>query len=388
MSTHKMERLFNPKSVAVIGASNKKGSVGYILIHNLIAAEYNGVIYPVNPNLRAVQGIHAFATVAQVPRKVDLAIVAVPAAAVPEVVRECGEAGVGACVIVSAGFKETGAEGRRRENEVVTIAQSYDLRVLGPNCLGYLRPGKNLNATFAHVMPEQGRIAFISQSGALGAAVLEWAIVNHVGFSAFVSVGSMCDVDFGDLIDYFGADPQTNSIILYVESITDTRKFMSAARHFAKSKPIIVVKTGHTPRAAMAASWHTGATAGDDRLYSAAFRRAGIVRVDEIEDLFDASEALSRVSQPARAAPRHRHQRRRAGRHGHRSPARPGRRARRAHAGDRRQAQGGAARVRHARQPGRSRRRRRRGALCRRRGRPHGRSRMSTVSSRSSRRRP
>jgi acetyltransferase len=298
MSTHKMERLFNPKSVAVIGASNKKGSVGYILIHNLIAAEYNGVIYPVNPKLRAVQGIHSFATVAQVPRKVDLAIIAVPAPGVSEVVRECGEAGVGACVIVSAGFKETGAEGRRRENEVLTIAQSYDLRVLGPNCLGYLRPGKNINATFAHVMPEQGRIAFISQSGALGAAVLEWAIVNHVGFSAFVSVGSMADVDFGDLIDYFGADAQTNSIILYIESITDTRKFMSAARHFAKSKPIIVVKTGHTPRAAMAASWHTGAAAGDDRLYSAAFRRAGIVRVDEIEDLFDASEALSRVSSP------------------------------------------------------------------------------------------
>ena len=298
MSTHKMERLFDPKSVAVIGASNKKGSVGYILIHNLITAEYGGVIYPVNPTARAVQGIHAFATISQVPRKVDLAIIAVPAPGVPGVVRECGEAGVSACVIVSAGFKETGAEGRRRENEVITIAQSYDLRVLGPNCLGYLRPGKNVNAAFAHVMPEKGRIAFISQSGALGAAVLEWAIANHVGFSAFVSVGSMCDVDFGDLIDYFGADPQTNSIILYIESITDTRKFMSAARHFAKTKPIIVIKTGHTPRAAMAAAWHTGAAAGDDRLYSAAFRRAGIVRVDEIEDLFDASEALSRVSSP------------------------------------------------------------------------------------------
>ena len=298
MSTHKLERLFDPKSIAVIGASNKKGSVGFILIHNLIAAEYGGVIYPVNRGAKAIQGIHAFATVAQVPRKVDLAIVAVPAADVPDVVRECGEAGVGSCVIVSAGFKEIGGEGRRRESEIVSIAQSYDLRILGPNCLGYLRPGKNVNATFAHVMPEPGRIAFISQSGALGAAVLEWAILNHVGFSSFVSVGSMSDVDFGDLIDYFGADPQTSSIILYVESITDTRKFMSAARHFSKTKPIIVVKTGHTLRASLAASWHTGAIPGDDRLYSAAFRRAGIVRVDEIEDLFDASEALSRVSSP------------------------------------------------------------------------------------------
>jgi len=298
MSTHKLERLFDPRSIAVIGASNRKGSVGYILIHNLMAAEYAGVIYPVNRHAKAVQGIHAFAAVAQVPRKVDLAMIAVPAADVPDVVRECGEAGVGACVIVSAGFKEIGGEGRRRETEIVSVAQSYDLRVLGPNCLGYLRPSKNLNATFAHVMPEPGRIAFISQSGALGAAVLEWAILNHVGFSAFVSVGSMSDVDFGDLIDYFGADPQTSSIILYVESITDTRKFMSAARHFSKTKPIIVVKTGHTLRAALAASWHTGAVPGDDRLYSAAFRRAGIVRVEEIEDLFDASEALSRVSNP------------------------------------------------------------------------------------------
>jgi acetyltransferase len=298
MSTLNLDKLFDPRSIAVIGASNKKGSVGYILLHNLIGAEYEGVVYPVNPTALAVQGIQAYATISQVPRKVDLAIIAVPAKAVPEVARECGEAGVRACVIVSAGFKETGAKGRRLEDQVVSVARSYDLRILGPNCLGYVRPGRNLNATFAHVMPEPGRVAFFSQSGALGTAILDWAAANHVGFSAFVSVGSMSDVDFGDLIDYFGADQQTSSIILYIESVTDARKFMSAARHFAKSKPIIVVKSGRSARSAQAAASHTGAIAGDDTLYSAAFRRAGIVRVDEIEDLFDASEALSRQTSP------------------------------------------------------------------------------------------
>jgi len=298
MSTHNLDKLFDPKSVAVIGASNKKGSVGYILLHNLIGAEFEGVVYPVNPTAQAVQGIQAYATISQVPRKVDLAIIAVPAKAVPDVVRECGESGVRGCVIVSAGFREIGPQGKRLEDQIVSIAKSYDLRIIGPNCLGYIRPGHNINATFAHVMPEPGRVAFFSQSGALGTAVLDWAAANHVGFSAFVSVGSMSDVDFGDLIDYFGADPQTSSIILYMESIMDARKFMSAARHFAKTKPIIVVKSGRTARSALAAASHTGAIAGDDTLYSAAFRRAGIVRVDEIEDLFDASEALSRQTNP------------------------------------------------------------------------------------------
>ena len=232
------------------------------------------------------------------PRKIDLAVIAVPAKAVPETMRECGEAGVAGAVIVSSGFKEIGAAGSKLEEEVVAIAESYGVRIVGPNCLGYIRPALNLNVTFAHVIPPAGRVAFFSQSGALGTAILDWAAANQVGFCAFVSVGSMADVDFGDLIDYFGADAHTSSIILYIESITDARKFMSAARHFAKSKPIIVVKSGRTARSALAAASHTGAIAGDDTLYSAVFRRAGVVRVDEIEDLFDASEALSRVSSP------------------------------------------------------------------------------------------
>ena len=330
MSTRNLDKLFDPKSIAVIGASNKKGSVGYILLRNLIGAEYQGIVYPVNVSAQSVQGIQAYASISQVPRKIDLAIIAVPAKNVPQTMRECGEAGVAGAVIVSSGFKEIGKEGKRLEDEVKSIAESYGVRIVGPNCLGYIRPAMNLNATFAHVIPPAGRVAFFSQSGALGTAILDWAAANNIGFSAFVSVGSMSDVDFGDLIDYFGADSHTSSIILYIESITDARKFMSAARHFAKSKPIIVVKSGRTARSALAAASHTGAIAGDDTLYSAVFRRAGVVRVDQIEDLFDASEALSRVEQPARAAPRHRHQRRRPGRHGQRPAAAPRRRARRA----------------------------------------------------------
>ena len=298
MSTRNLDKLFDPKSIAVIGASNKKGSVGYILLRNLIGAEYQGIVYPVNVSAQSVQGIQAYASISQVPRKIDLAIIAVPAKNVPQTMRECGEAGVAGAVIVSSGFKEIGKEGKRLEDEVKSIAESYGVRIVGPNCLGYIRPAMNLNATFAHVIPPAGRVAFFSQSGALGTAILDWAAANNIGFSAFVSVGSMSDVDFGDLIDYFGADSHTSSIILYIESITDARKFMSAARHFAKSKPIIVVKSGRTARSALAAASHTGAIAGDDTLYSAVFRRAGVVRVDQIEDLFDASEALSRVSSP------------------------------------------------------------------------------------------
>ena len=246
----------------------------------------------------------------------------------------------------------------------------------------------NLNATFAHVIPPAGRVAFFSQCGALGTAILDWAAANNIGFSAFVSVGSMADVDFGDLIDYFGADSHTSSIILYIESITDARKFMSAARHFAKSKPIIVVKSGRTARSALAAASHTGAIAGDDTLYSAVFRRAGVVRVDEIEDLFDASEALSRVSSPrgprlgivtnaggpgVMASDRLLHL------GGELAELTPG---------DRREAQGRAARLRRARQPGRRRRRRRRRALRQPRPRRSSTTPTATACSPSSRRRP
>ncbi len=298
MGIHDLEKLFHPASIAVVGASNRKGSVGYILLHNLLSGGYEGAVSPISVSTDSVQDVRAYASVAEVPRRVDLAIIAVPAGRVPETIRECGEAGVAGAVIVSSGFKETGAEGKRLEDEVKSIAESYGMRIVGPNCLGFIRPAMHLNATFAHVIPPAGRVAFFSQSGALGTAILDWAASKQIGFSAFVSVGSMADVDFGDLIDYFGADAHTSSIILYIESITDARKFMSAARHFAKSKPIIVVKSGRTARSALAAASHTGAIAGDDTLYSAVFRRAGVVRVDEMEHLFEASETLSRVTSP------------------------------------------------------------------------------------------
>ena len=298
MTARPLDRLLDPHSVAVVGASTTRGSIGQVLLHNLISAEYPGVVYPVHTTATSVHGIQAYPSVAQVPRKIDLAVIAVPAPAVPSVLRECGEEGVGGAVIVSSGFKESGPDGRALEEQVVSIARAYDLRVLGPNCLGFMRPGRRLNATFAPVMPELGRICFITQSGALGTAILDWAATNAIGLSAFVSVGSMCDVDFSDLIDYFGADPQTNSIILHLEALSDARAFMRAARHFARTKPIIVVKSCRTARSALAAAAHTGAQGGDDRLYSAAFRRAGVVRVDEVANLFAASEALSRVPSP------------------------------------------------------------------------------------------
>jgi acetyltransferase len=298
LKTRALDKLLDPQSIAVIGASNRRGSVGQVLLHNLIAAEHPGVVYPVHRSATSIHGIQAYPSVAQVPRKIDLAVIAIPAPSVPDVVRECGEEGVAGAIIVSSGFKESGPAGRALEDEVVGIARSYDLRLLGPNCIGYMRPAHRLNATFSPVMPERGRVCFITQSGALGSAMLDWAATNSIGLSAFVNVGSMCDIDFGDLIDYFGADAQTNSIILHLESLSDARKFMRAARHFAKTKPIIVVKSSRSARSALAAAAHTGSGAGDDMLYSAAFRRAGVVRVDEVANLFAASEALSRVPNP------------------------------------------------------------------------------------------
>jgi acetyltransferase len=293
-----LDRIFNPGSIAVIGASNKKGSVGYTLFNNLIGSGYEGVVYPVNKTASSIQGIHSYARIDQVPRKIDLAIIAVPAKGVPDIMRECGESGVGAAIIISAGFKEIGAKGKDLEDEVLDIASEYGIRFTGPNCLGVIRPKIHLNASFAQLMPDDGNIAFISQSGALCTAVLDWCYHRGIGFSSFVSLGSMADVTFADLIDYFGMDPSTNSIILYIEALKDVRGFMSAARHFARTKPIVVVKSGRFKQSAKAATSHTGAMAGDDDLYDAAFKRAGIVRVTEVEELFDCTAALNSQTRP------------------------------------------------------------------------------------------
>ncbi|MCD6445644.1 bifunctional acetate--CoA ligase family protein/GNAT family N-acetyltransferase, partial [Candidatus Bathyarchaeota archaeon] len=274
------------------GASDEEGSVGYILMKNLTELGYQGKVYPVNIHKTEILGFKAYKTVNQLPETVDLAVIATPAKTVPDIVEQCGKAGIPGIIIISAGFKEVGPEGKALEDKILEIKKRYNLRIIGPNCLGIIRPSINLNATFTAKMPKPGNIAFISQSGALCAAILDWAVHENIGFSNFVSIGSMIDVDFGDLIDYFGTDPKTRSILMYIEGITDARKFMSAARHFARTKPIIVVKAGKFSESAHAVASHTGSLAGEDLVYDAAFKRAGIVRVEEIADLFNAAEVL------------------------------------------------------------------------------------------------
>jgi acetyltransferase len=290
--TLNLNKIFNPKSVAVIGASDEEGSVGNALIKNFIESGFEGKVYPVNLRKTEVLGLKTYQTVEQIGEPVDLAIIATPARTVPDVLEQCGKAGTNGIIIISAGFKEIGPEGRALEEKISEIKKKYGMRIVGPNCLGVIRPSIRLNATFIKKMPKPGNIAFISQSGALGSAILDWAVHENIGFSNFVSLGSMTDVDFGDLIDYFGTDAKTRSILMYIEGITDARKFMSAARHFARTKPIIVVKAGKFIESAKAAASHTGSLTGEDMIYDIAFKRAGMVRVDEIADLFNCAEVL------------------------------------------------------------------------------------------------
>ncbi|MCX9009478.1 MAG: CoA-binding protein, partial [Candidatus Methanoperedens sp.] len=259
-----LDRIFNPKSIAVVGASDDPGSVGYILMKNLTELGYKGKVYPVNIHKPEVLGIKAYPTVEQLPETVDLAIIATPAKTVPDIVEQCGKADIRGIIIISAGFKEIGPKGKALEDRILEIKKRYNLQIIGPNCLGIIHPDINLNATFIPKMPKAGNIAFISQSGALGSAILDIATHENIGFSNFVSVGSMIDVDFGDLIDYFGTDPKTTSILMYIEGITSARKFISAARHFARTKPVIVIKSGRFAESAKAAASHTGALTGED----------------------------------------------------------------------------------------------------------------------------
>ncbi|MFA5572211.1 MAG: GNAT family N-acetyltransferase [Candidatus Bathyarchaeia archaeon] len=293
MVTTNLDKVFNPQTVAIIGASDVEGSVGYAIVKNFTQSGFAGKVFFVNIKKTEILGVKTYQTIDQIPEQIDLAMIATPAKTVPGVMEECGKANVKGVIIVSAGFKEIGPAGKALEDQVGVIAKKYGVRVIGPNCIGILRPRINLNATFLDKMPKPGNIAFLSQSGALGSAILDWAIHENIGFSNFVSVGSMIDVDFGDLIDYFGSDPKTKSILMYVEGITEARKFMSAARHFARTKPIIVVKSGKFSESAKAAASHTGSLSGSDDIYDAAFKRAGVVRVSEIADLFNAAEVLS-----------------------------------------------------------------------------------------------
>ena len=293
-----LDSIFNPKSIALIGASDEEGSVGYILMKNLTEMGYNGIVYPVNIHKPEILGKKAYPGIPQLPQTVDLAIIVTPAATVPDIVEQCAIAGIRGLILISAGFKEVGESGKILEEKIIEIKKKYDMRIIGPNCLGIIHPDIGLNATFIPKKQKTGSIAFISQSGALGSAILDLATHENINFSNFVSVGSMIDVNFGDLIDYFGTDPKTRSILMYIEGITDARKFMSAARHFSRTKPIIVVKSGRSVESAKAAASHTGAITGEDMVYDAAFKRAGIVRVKDIADLFNCAEAIGKQPLP------------------------------------------------------------------------------------------
>jgi acetyltransferase len=292
-----LDSLFRPRSVAIFGASATPGSVGNILMRNLLENPFGGVVFPINPKRRAVQGVLCYPNLAAVPEKVELALIATPAATVPNLVRDCVERGVAAAIIISAGFAELGAEGCKLEDEIRGIARGR-MRIVGPNCLGIIHPPSNLNASFAASMAAPGHVALLSQSGAICTAILDWARQARVGFSSFISVGSMLDVDFADLIDHFANDPATRSIVLYMESIGDVRKFLSAARGVSRTKPVIVVKAGRHEAGARAAASHTGALAGADAVFDAAFRRAGVLRVETIPDLFHMSEILAMQPPP------------------------------------------------------------------------------------------
>jgi acetyltransferase len=293
-----LDFIFRPRSVAVIGATDRRGSVGRTIFENLIRGPLGHTTYAVNPRHEEILGAACYPTIENVPGRVDLAVVVTPAATVPAVIRECVAAGARGAVIISAGFKETGVEGIRLETEILGEAQRGRLRLIGPNCLGIMNPTIGLNATFAQNMALPGNVAFLSQSGALCTAILDWSQREAVGFSGFVSTGSMLDVGWGDLIYYFGDDYRTRSILIYMESIGDARSFLSAAREVARTKPIIVIKAGRTQAAAKAAASHTGAMTGSDEVLDAAFRRCGVLRVNRIAELFEMADVLSKQPRP------------------------------------------------------------------------------------------
>ncbi|MCD4675676.1 MAG: bifunctional acetate--CoA ligase family protein/GNAT family N-acetyltransferase [Desulfobacula sp.] len=299
MSTFNLHRLFNPKSVAVVGASEKKGSIGFSIMSNILKNGFKGEIFPVNPKYIRIMGLSCFTGIENIKHDVDMAVLAIPIHFVPDIVESCGRAGLAGVVIISSGGREVGEKGRAIEAAIQEKARKYNLRIIGPNCLGIVNTSKAFNASFAHLFPLPGNIAFLSQSGAVCTSVLDLANREKIGFSHFVSLGSMMDVDFADMIDYLGSLSSVKSIVMYIENITNIRNFMSAARSVSRVKPIIALKSGRSKAGARAAASHTGALAGVDAVYDAAFRRAGILRVNEFEELLDCSEFLAKLGRPS-----------------------------------------------------------------------------------------
>ncbi len=298
MGLYNLDKIFKPRSIAVVGASETRGSIGLAIMENLIQGGYEGRVIPVNPKYSKITGIKSYKSLTGADQNIDLAVIATPISTVPEIVRQCVDAGVGGAIIISAGGRETGNEGRELEKEIEKEARKGGVRIIGPNCMGIICPKQKLNASFASHMAPAGKMAFISQSGAICSAMLDLSLKKKMGFRYFVSIGSMLDVDFGDLIDYLGNDPEVTSILLYMESLTEIRKFMSAAREVSRIKPIVVLKAGKSEQGAKAAASHTGALAGENRVYEAAFIRAGLARVRTLEDFFDCAELLAKQSPP------------------------------------------------------------------------------------------
>lgn len=293
-----LSRLLNPRHIAVIGATENAGSVGRTVMWNLISSPFGGTVFPVNPKRANVLGIKAYPSVAELPETVDLGVVCTPAPTVPGIIRQCGEAGIPGAIIISAGFRELGPPGVELERQVAAAATEFRMRIIGPNCLGIQNPLTGLNASFARGIARPGSVAMLSQSGALLTGILDWSLRSQVGFSAFVSLGSMLDVGFGDMIDYLGDDPHTRAILIYMEGIGNPRQFISAAREVALSKPIIVIKAGRTAAAAAAAASHTGSMTGSDDVLDAVFQRVGVQRVDTNGELFDLAEILANQPRP------------------------------------------------------------------------------------------
>ena len=295
MSVRNLDRVFKPRSIAFIGATPRPQTVGAVLLANLRGCDFAGPLMLVNSKYKEIDGLTVYPDVASLPSIPDLAVIATPPATVPGIIAELGAKGTRGTVVITAGFGELGSEGRALQQQILEAAKPHLLRVVGPNCVGIMAPTAGLNASFAHLAPTKGSLAFISQSGAIVTAMLDWAQPRGIGFSHVVSLGDMADVDFGDMLDYLGDDPGTRSIMLYVEGVTSARKFMSAARAAARRKPVLVVKVGRFAEAARAAPSQTGALAGSDKVYDAAFRRAGMLRVRDMGELFDAAETLAQT---------------------------------------------------------------------------------------------
>ncbi|MFA7362009.1 MAG: CoA-binding protein, partial [Candidatus Kapaibacterium sp.] len=295
MGVHKLDSFFNPRRIAITGVSINPNSVSGKVVTNLVGSGFKGVVYPVNPDSEAVFGIPCYKSLNELPKTPDLVVICNASKEVPDVVEKAGESGVRNIIIMSAGFKEIGAEGLELEERIKSSLKKFSgLRILGPNCLGIIVPSLNLNVSFASGIPKSGNIAFISQSGALCTSVLDWAIEKKIGFSYFISIGNTLDVDYADLIDFIGEDDKTKSIVLYIESVNQARKFMTAARSFARTKPIVAYKAGRFPESAKVAASHTGAMAAEDAIYDAAFKRMGVTRVFDIGEIFDIVELIGR----------------------------------------------------------------------------------------------